>query len=227
MRILIAFPDVEVMTHYRNALTREGFVVVVADDGSNVVGSIMESTFDLVLLSDGLAPNGLLPVLKSLRARGYDAAIMVVQNGRSPEGKIQALEQGADDVVDSGILFAELIARIRVIARRQSSSMRKKRMVLIADPFRIDLLRREVRRGGKRIVVTRMEFDLLVKFLQNPGHVLSPQILVESVGHPLVGDYVGSVYVHINKLRSKIDIQGKRSFIRTERGCGYALDCER
>jgi len=225
MRVLLAHSDRHSSAVLRDALSREGFKVDRVFNEVELFEQSAETKYDIILLVVPLMPPSFgLNALKTLRTMGYPGSIVSLFDGDDKTEMIQALNHGSDDCLAQPFSFAELVARLRAHGRRQNLGSNYRDNTLRVSPFEVDVLKREVRRGNHFIRLTRLEFELLVQFIRRPGHVLSTNVLVESVGLSTVGDCANTVSVHIKNLRSKIDVRGKNSFIRTERGCGYALN---
>jgi DNA-binding response OmpR family regulator len=139
------------------------------------------------------------------------------------DDRVRGLDQGADDYLTKPFAFSELLARIRALSRRPPLEMEP---VLRVGDLELDIMRHEVRRGDRRIDLSRREFGLLEFFMRNPGQLLTRSQLAERVwGFDFFHDS-NVVEVYVGYLRRKLDGPGSHAHIRTVRGMGYILDVD-
>ena len=209
----------EVLTRY---LEREGFTVDVAEDGEAALVSFAASRPDLVLLDLMLPRVDGLEVFRRMRADASTAVIMLTARGEETD-RVVGLELGADDYVTKPFSPREVVARVRAVLRRSATGTDGD--LIAAGDVVLDGSRREARRGGELIRLTRKEFDLLFLLASHPGRVFSRAELVEEVwDFAWVGD-TATVTVHVRRLREKIedDPSDPRHLI-TVWGVGYRFD---
>ncbi|HET8526081.1 MAG TPA: response regulator transcription factor [Actinomycetota bacterium] len=209
----------EVLTRY---LEREGFTVDVAEDGEAALVSFAASRPDLVLLDLMLPRVDGLEVFRRMRADASTAVIMLTARGEETD-RVVGLELGADDYVTKPFSPREVVARVRAVLRRSATGTDGD--LIAAGDLELDGSRREARRGGELIRLTRKEFDLLFLLASHPGRVFSRAELVEEVwDFAWVGD-TATVTVHVRRLREKIedDPSDPRHLI-TVWGVGYRFD---
>lgn len=193
---------------YGDLLAAEGYAVRRASSGEEAFALAVESPPDLVL-SDVSMPSGDgLTLLACLRAEKKTSRVPVVlMSGvrTDPEEQAEGLEQGADDYLPKPVAPALLRAKVAAVLRRFDSP-KELGDVLKAHGLVIDVSARTVEIGGKRIALTRKEFDLLTTFLRKPGRVLSIPFLLETVWGYDPADYSDphTVGVHVSTLRKKI-----------------------
>jgi len=135
---------------------------------------------------------------------------------------VKGLNLGADDYLPKPFAFAELLARIRAIARRRLNEPGSGRLTL-AD-LELDVQRHTVHRAGKAIELTPKEFTLLEYLLRNAGHVVSRTMITEKVWGYGFETYSNLIDVHMNHLRRKIDRDFEPKLLHTVKGVGYVLD---
>ena len=148
--------------------------------------------------------------------------IIILTAKGEEEDRIRGLDSGADDYISKPFSPAELIARVKALLRRSSSSRQQE--VLEFKDVSINLDEHKVFRNGKKIHLGPTEYKLLKHFLENPGRVYSREQLLDSVwGH---GIFVESrtVDTHIRRLRKAVNIPGTTNLIRTIRAAGYSID---
>ncbi len=224
MRVLVVEDDRELCEVMQEGLAREGFQVDRASSGQEALERATGSAYDVILLDVMIPrPDG-YAVLAQLRKQGNRSAILMVTSRGEEKDKLKGLSGGADDYLVKPFLLTELVARIRAISRRiscRSGAPAGER--LRAGDIEMDLLRREVRRAGQALSLTRTEFNLLELFLRNPGQVLSPSVLAQRLSLGAAAS-PNALEVHIKNLRGKIDRPPSPSLIRNVRGSGYVFD---
>ncbi|HEX9530283.1 MAG TPA: response regulator transcription factor [Acidimicrobiales bacterium] len=211
-------------------LSREGFSVRVARDGSEALAMFDAVQPDLVLLDIMLPKVSGVDVCRDLRARSNVPIIMVTAKGEEIDAVV-GLEVGADDYVTKPYRMRELIARVRAVLRRSPTA----RPVPVGDeedllPIEVgdvslDPDRHEVRVRGEEIKLPLKEFELLELLLANAGRVLTRETLIDRIWGP---DYVGdtkTLDVHVKRLRSRVEHDPSNpTRITTIRGVGYRYE---
>jgi len=224
MRLLLVEDDKDLSDFVREGMAREGFVVDVVGDGEKALDQSEVASYDVVLLDVMIPKQDGFSVLKSLRARGFKGAVLLVTCKGQEKDKLQGFSSGADDYIVKPFLLTELIARVRAVLRRTSGTQSVKGAVLKAGELQMDLLKHEVKKAGKPITLTKKEFNLLECFMRRPGQVLSQAVLTQQLSSSEIDSQTNVIEVHVKNLRAKIDAKSGPSLIRTVRGCGYALD---
>ena len=223
MRLLLVEDERKVAEMVTRGLRAEHFAVDVAHDGS--AGWEMASTvdYDLIIL-DLILPglNG-TELLRRLRRRNVNAAVLVLTARDATGDKIENFEAGADDYLTKPFSFAELLVRIKALLRRTPAS--RNHVLRVAD-LEVDRLARQVRRAGKRIELTSKEYALLEYLAAHAGRVLSRTMIIEHVWDEGFEGLTNIVDVYVRHLRAKIDEPHERKLIRTVRGVGYCLSDE-
>jgi len=218
MRLLLVEDDPMIGESLREALRRQGFAADWVRDGQAAEAVLASGErFDTVLLDLGLPKRGGLEVLSALRARGDATPVIVLTARDATSDKVAGLDAGADDYLVKPFELDELLARLRVVARRQSG--RTDTALAVAD-LRLDPATREVTRAGRPILLSAREFALLQALLERPGAIVSRAQLEDRLygwGEELESNAI-SVYMH--QLRKKLGAD----FIRSMRGVGYFLD---
>jgi two-component system response regulator RegX3 len=207
-------------------LDREGFDVAVARDGSQAMILFGNTTFDLVLLDLMLPKMSGLDVCRQIRASSDVPVIIVSAKGEEVD-MVLMLEIGADDYVTKPYRLRELVARIRAVLRRRETH----EQVPASDdeiqlgPIRMDIDARRCYVNGEEIKLRKKEFALLRLLLENPGRVLTREVLIDRIwGSDYVGD-TKTLDVHIKRLRTLIEDDPKNpEHITTVRGVGYRYE---
>ena len=207
-------------------LDREGFDVGIARDGQQAIAAFAKESFDVVLLDLMLPKISGLDVCRSIRQHS-DVPIIIVSAKGEEVDMVLMLEIGADDYVTKPYRLRELVARIRAVLRRREVH----ETVLAADeeidvgPLHMDIDARRCFVNGEEIKLRKKEFALLRLLLENPGRVLTREVLIDRVwGSDYVGD-TKTLDVHIKRLRTLIEDDPKSPVhITTVRGVGYRFE---
>jgi len=223
MRVLVVEDDKELNAFIRAALKREGFVADHAADGKQALERAHDAEYDVILLDVMMPELSGLSVLKELRKKGDPAAILMVTSQGGEADKLAGLNSGADDYLVKPFLISELIARIRAVLRRRQSGSGGAVTMLKHGDVKLDLIKHIVEVRGKRVDLTKKEFELLECFLRHPAEVLSKSVLESRVWGMEFAPDSNTVEVHVNHLRDKIS-QGKDSPIVNVRGVGYRFE---
>ena len=226
MKILIADVDQFWSGILKDGFFNEGFSVDLSSNGNEALEMAKRVDYDVILM-DVLLP-GLdgFTVIREIRAGGSEAAIIMVSREGRDLDELEGFKCGIDDYMVKPIALPKLIARIHAIQRRKGKSADKgvDPFLLRAGPLELHVLKREVKVGGKRVHMTRTEFDLLERFMRQPGRVLCRSVLVRELISGDISASSNSIETHVKNVRIKIDGGSKKSLIRTIRGVGYALD---
>jgi len=162
-------------------------------------------------------------VLASLRRRGLDMPVLFLTARDQVEDRVKGLELGADDYLVKPFSFAELLARVRTILRRGRGGGVDSNTLRTAD-LELDLLRRRVTRGGRRIDLTAKEFGLLELLMRRQGEVLPRSLIASQVWDMNFDSDTNVIEVAMRRLRIKIDDGQAVKLIQTVRGMGYVLE---
>jgi DNA-binding response OmpR family regulator len=229
IRVLVAEDDHELSSFLRDALESEGMQVHCATDGAAALRTIEDAAPDLVLLDLDLPDRDGLDVLAAIRRDG--AQPVIVLTGRRLEAdRIAGLELGADDYVVKPFSARELAARIRTVLRRTGTTApagpAATRGVIQHAGLRIDGTAREVTIDGRRIDLTKREFDLLAFLAAHPRRVFSRQELLAAVWDSSEDWQVpATVTEHVRRVRLKLgDDDAKAGWIHSVRGVGYRFE---
>jgi two-component system OmpR family response regulator len=204
----------------RRGLTNEGLAVDVAVRGADALWMAEAHDYDAVLLDVMLPDVDGFEVCRRLRAAGVWAPVLMLTARDSVEDRVAGLDSGADDYLVKPFSFAELLARLRALARRGDG---ERPAVLVVDDLRLDPATRDVVRGSTPIQLTAKEFALLETFMRRAGEVLSRLHLLEHAWDFAYDNRSNIVDVYVRRLRRKIDEPFERSSLETVRGAGYRL----
>jgi two-component system, OmpR family, response regulator ResD len=211
----------EVLARY---LAKEGYAVDVAEDGEEALVAYARALPDLVLLDLMLPRVDGLEVFRRIRAHAPTAVIMLTARGEETD-RVVGLELGADDYVTKPFSPREVVARVRAVLRRSGTPEDEPPQVVVAGDLEIDGPKRELRRAGVPVRLTRKEFDLLSLLASNPGRAFSRSELLEDVWDFAWDGDTSTVTVHVRRLREKIeDDPSNPVHLTTVWGVGYRFD---
>lgn len=224
MRILIVEDETSIANFVSDGLEEEGFSVDIADNGKKGLQLALDNIaeYDVILL-DWMLPglNG-IEICRTIRKENKSVPIIFLTAKDTVDDAVFGLESGANDYIRKPFSFEELLARIRVLMRKNETEL----LVFSAGVIEINIDKHTVTKGGKPVELTQKEFSLLEYFLRNKGKVCRRTRIIEKVWD-LHFDYDSSVIdVYINALRKKLDEPGKTSLITTIRGIGYKIESD-
>jgi two-component system response regulator MprA len=222
MRILVVDDEPAVRESLERSLRFEGYEVVAAGDGVEALERVRTDRPDAVVL-DVLMPrlDG-LEACRRLRAAGDDLPVLLLTARDAVGDRVNGLDVGADDYLVKPFALEELLARLRALLRRAGSGVGADGTLAFAD-LSLDPATREVRRGDRRIGLTRTEFALLELFLRHPRQVLTRAILLDKVWGFDFETTSNSLEVYVGHLRRKTEADGEPRLLHTVRGVGYVL----
>jgi len=208
-------------------LDREGFKVTIARDGQEALDKFEGGKFDAILLDLMLPKVSGLDVCRTIRAKS-DIPIIIVSAKSEEVDMVLMLELGADDYVTKPYRLRELVARIRAVLRRRETytpSEEPSTEIMEFGPILLDIDSRRCYVSGEEIKLRKKEFALLRNLLENPGRVMTREVLIDRVwGDDYVGD-TKTLDVHIKRLRTLIEFDPKNPIhITTIRGVGYRFE---
>jgi len=218
MRVLIAEDEKKIAGFVRKALEEQGFVVDLADNGDDAYVLATAQSYDAIVLDIMLPGRDGLSILKQIRGRKNPVPVVLLTARSELDERLEGLNLGADDYITKPFFVEELIARIRAVTRRASG---ESLTILQAADLVVDLVSRQVQRGGEAIELTAREFSLLEYLMRSPGRVFPRTQILEHVWGYDFDPQSNLVDVNIQRLRRKIDPKGDRRFIETVRGVGY------
>ncbi len=226
IRILVVEDEESFIDALRVGLAREGFDVSVARDGQEALDLFADGAFDVVLLDLMLPKVSGLDVCRSIRSTSAVPIIIVSAKGEEVD-MVRMLELGADDYVTKPSRRRELVARIRAVMRRHQSADEPvvSESVVEHGALRLDVDARRCFLHGEEVKLRKKEFALMLLLLENPGRVLTRDVLIDRVwGSDYVGD-TKTLDVHVKRLRTLIEDDPKNPrIITTVRGVGYRLE---
>jgi two-component system, OmpR family, copper resistance phosphate regulon response regulator CusR len=222
MKILIVEDEPKTGDYLRQGLSEAGFVVDLVRDGRDGLHSALAGDYDLVILDVMLPGLDGWHVLTGVRRKDPDLPVLFLTARDQVDDRVKGLELGADDYLIKPFAFTELLARVRTLLRRGRAAS-EPTVLRVAD-LELDLLRRRVLRGGRRIELTAKEYALLELFMRRRGEVLPRSLIASSVWDMNFDSDTNVVDVAVRRLRLKVDEGFEPRLIQTVRGMGYVLD---
>lgn len=221
-RLLVVEDEEKVAVALREGLEGEGYDVVVESTGEGAFFRLVRDRFEVILLDLMLPGRDGLEILSALRKQGLDTPVVVLTARDTLEDRVVGLDAGADDYLVKPFAFAELLARLRAVARRGRVSDADR---LAIDTLEIDRATRRVARRGRAVELTAKEFDLLHYLTRNARQVVSRDTLAREVWRETARSTTldNVIDVHISRLRRKIDLGHPVKLIHTVRGVGFML----
>lgn len=221
LRVLVVDDETPIRRYLRVALGAQGYTVLEAAGGREALEAVPAQHPDLIILDLGLPDIDGVEVARRLR-EWSQTPIIILSVREAEEDKIAALDAGADDYLVKPFGTGELMARIRVVMRRQANVADEP--VLQAGALRMDLSRRQVTVADREIILTPTEYDLLRILMQNAGKVLTHRQLLRTVWGNAYESEQHLLRVNISNLRHKLEPDPSQpAFIHTEPGVGYRL----
>lgn len=217
MRLLLVEDDELLGDAVKTGLTQFGYIVDWLKDGEAARAALKSESFELIILDLGLPKLSGINLLQSIRHDGNTTPVIILTARESVESRVKGLDCGADDYIIKPFDLNELSARIRALVRR---SQGRADTTLQYRNVTLDPAAHSVMVDDVLINVPRREFSLLQKLLENSGHVLSREQLMQSIYGWDEDVDSNALEVHIHNLRKKLNA----NYIRTIRGVGYMAE---
>lgn len=218
-RLLVVEDDQGVRESLARALQYEGYDVATAADGFAALDAVRRSEHDAIILDVMMPGLDGLDVARKIRSNGHATPILMLTARHEVSDRVAGLDAGADDYLVKPFALDELLARLRALLRR--GGVTESRDVLTVADLEIDPAARTVRRGSRRIDLTKTEFDLLELLAFNAGIVLTREVIFERVWGYDFETSSNSLDVYVGYLRRKLESTGEPRLIHTVRGVGY------
>ena len=220
MRVLIVEDEPKLANLLRKGLTAQGFAADIATDGDYAMCMATATAYDAITLDVMLPDTDGFTLCRDFRRHGVSTPVLMITALDTIHDRVTGLDSGADDYLAKPFSFAELLARLRALARRP----REVRMpVLTVGQLQLDPAARTVQRGDVQIELTRKEFALLEELMRRPGEAVSRFELLECAWDDSYDNRSNVVDVYIGYLRQKVDRPFGAESIETVRGFGYRL----
>ncbi|MDP2722812.1 MAG: response regulator transcription factor [Bacteroidales bacterium] len=221
MRLLVVEDEASIANFIRDGLQEEGFTVDVADNGKKGLQLAIDfvNEYDVILLDWMLPGLSGIEICRQVRQVNKLVPIIFLTAKDTVDEVVFGLEAGANDYIRKPFSFAEMLARIKVLMRKNETM----ELIFNVSDIEMDIEKHLVTKDGKTIELTQREFSLLEYLLRNKGKVCRRTSIIQKVWN-IHFDYDTSVIdVYINALRKKLNSTGEQSFITTIRGVGYKI----
>jgi two-component system KDP operon response regulator KdpE len=220
-RVLVASSGVEMRTELRTALELEGHLVAEVETAARAIEETSTGLHDVLILDSGLDRQGPYELCRVIRPKS-DLGIILLSRDDSGQGRIDALNAGADDYVPDQYVVAELLARVRAILRRVTGSIENPRLIVLEDRA-IDFQSHEIKGPEGRVAhLTPKECMVLRRLVTQANRPLTPQSLAQSVWQRDGSGQIEYVRVVVKQLRRKLEPDPENPrYILTQRSVGY------
>jgi two-component system OmpR family response regulator len=221
MRVLVVEDDSKIASFVVNGLKQNGFAVDHAPDGEKGFALAHAVTYDAAVLDIMLPKLDGLSFLRHLRQEKINTPVLVLSAKASVDDRVKGLQAGGDDYLTKPFAFSELLARLQALVRRATHTAEPTK--LSTGDLTIDLLTRQVTRGGQKIELQSREFALLELLLRHPGRAVTKTMILEHLWDYSFDPQTNVVDVLVHRLRAKVDKDFPLKLIQTIRGVGYVL----
>ncbi len=219
MRLLLIEDDTRSAQYLIRGLAESGHVADHVADSATGLAMAGEGIYDVVVLDRRLPGLDGIAWLEQLRRSDRRTPVLMVSALGSAQQRVEGLRAGADDYLVKPYAFAEILARIEALARRNDAS-RRQPVLTLAD-LTLDTVARTARRGGRDLQLQPREFQLLELLLRRPGQVLSRAMLLEAAWDYDFDPRGSIIDMHMHRLRRKVDHGFAVALIHTVPGAGY------
>ena len=219
-RVLVVEDQKRHLDSLRRGLEAEGYDVVTASSGEEGLTKATRQDVDALVLDLMLPGRDGMSLLRELRSGGFAKPILILSARDAVEDRVRGLDEGANDYLVKPFAFAEFLARLRALLRRDLSG---RELVLRAGDLIVDLVGRRVTRSGTELDLTGREYELLEYLMRHKNEVVTRDMIALDVWKEATGAMTRIIDVYINALRKKVDRIGPSALIQTVRGVGYVL----
>ena len=221
-KILVVEDDAATAEFIAKGLTEAGFVVDRADNGRDGLFHATDGSYAAIILDRMLPGMDGMAVLGALRAANIATPVIILSTLGAVDARVEGLTSGADDYLAKPFAFAELLARLRLLIRKDNAGPAVETKLNCAD-LEMDLLSRKVRRAGKSLDLQPREYRLLEFLMRHKEQVVTRTLLLEGVWEYHFDPGTNVIDVHVSRLRKKVDEGHEVALLRTIRGAGYML----
>ena len=221
MHILLIEDDSSVADFISHGLRENAFEVDHAGDGLLALDLSRKNRYDALIVDRMLPGLDGLSVIRTLRERGDKTPALILSALGDVDDRVQGLRAGGDDYLVKPFDFAELLARIEAVLRRQQAGAHQTRLKVL--DLEMDLLAHRVTRAGEELLLQPREYKLLEYLMRHAGQVVTRTTLLENVWDYHFDPQTNVIDVHISRLRQKIDRGFATPLLSTVRGSGYML----
>jgi two-component system OmpR family response regulator len=222
MRLLIIEDDRDAADYLVKAFREVGHVADTCADGEDGLAMALEDGYDVLIVDRMLPRRDGLSIISALRQKGHETPVLILSALGQVDDRVKGLRAGGDDYLPKPYSFAELLARVEVLARRRGARGGEETSYRVGD-LELDRLSHSVRRGDTEIDLQPREFRLLEYLMKHAGQVVTRTMLLENVWDYHFDPQTNVIDVHISRLRAKIDKGFAQPLLHTIRGAGYMV----
>jgi two-component system OmpR family response regulator len=221
MRILLVEDDLKIASFIIKGLKATGYAIDHAADGEEGLHLALTEPYDTAIIDIMLPKIDGLTLIERMRKEKVNTPVIILSAKDSIDDRVKGLQTGGDDYLTKPFAFSELLARVQALIRR-AGGISEPTQLNVGD-LSINLLTREVVRGGRKIDLQPLEYSLLEYLVRNKGRIVSKTMIMEHVWDYNFDPQTNVVEVRISRLRDKIDREVDNKLIHTVRGVGYVL----
>lgn len=222
MKLLIIEDDAEAAAYLAKAFGEVGHTADIAADGLEGYALARDGHYDVLVVDRMLPKMDGLSLIGALREQKIGTPVLIVSALGQVDDRVKGLRAGGDDYLSKPYAFAELLARVEVLARRKGLEGGQTTVYRVGT-LELDRLSHKLTRGGRDIVLQPREFRLLEYLMKHAGQVVTRTMLLENVWDYHFDPQTNVIDVHISRLRSKIDKGPEPPLLQTVRGAGYMI----
>ena len=218
MKILVVEDEKDLNRVITKHLKKNNYSVDSCFDGEQALDYVLYGEYDLIITDIMMPKIDGYEFIKQLRVKGNSTPVIMLTAKDSLDDKILGLDSGADDYIVKPFEFDELLARIRVLIRRNYGFATN---IIQVDDVVLDISKKQVTRSGESIVLTGKEYEVLEYLFKNKTRIISRE---QILNHVWDYDYEGAsniIDVIVKNIRKKLDVGSKKPIIHTKRGLGY------
>jgi two-component system, OmpR family, response regulator len=222
MRVLVVEDDRKIASFVVAGLKQAGFAVDHATNAEEALERTQTEPYDGAIIDIMLPGIDGLSLVEAMRRNKILTPVLILSAKRSVDDRVRGLQRGGDDYLTKPFAFVELLARVHALIRRATSAPGEATRLAVGD-LTLDLLTREVTRGGHRLELQPREFSLLEFLMRNAGRPVSKTMILEHVWAYGFDPQTNVVDVLVSRLRNKVDRDFPTKLVHTIRGVGYVL----
>ena len=219
MRILVVEDDKKIASFVVNGLKQSGFAVDHAAEGEDALFRAQTVSYDAAVVDLMLPKLDGLSLIQRLRSEGIRVPVLILSAKASVDDRVRGLQAGGDDYLTKPFAFSELLARLQALIRRATQTPEPTRLVV--GDLSLDLLSRDIQRGGQKIELQPREFALLEYMMRHANRPVTKTMILEHIFDYSFDPQTNVVDVLVHRLRGKVDKD--KAMIHTIRGVGYVL----
>jgi len=223
MKVLVIEDDDKIASFVVNGLKQAGFATDHSANGEDGLRRAATGQYDAAVVDLMLPQLDGLTLIERLRQQDVNTPVLILSAKRSVDDRVRGLQAGGDDYMVKPFAFSELLARVQALHRRAIGNVAADPVRMQVGDLSVNLLSREVVRGGEKLDLQAREFALLEYLMRNAGRVISKTMILEHVWDYGFDPQTNVVDVLVCRLRNKVDKNFTDKLIHTIRGVGYVL----